>query len=245
MHLAEEVRLGADPLVLDRRQLLGARADRLDHPGGDDDRIGRAGRRLQLVRDHPLPPDRDRERRAARVRDRERRAAELADDSEVGREAVLAEQVREVLAAATGRLVHPDRDDHELARERPPLRNDPRRLGRARERALHVRRAAPVDRRAVDARRLVRDRHRVEVAVEDDGRPRLAAAQPADHDRRRREPLVEQLDLQPELLEPPRVEPRHLGGVAGRAFDLDELQGQVAQAVRVDAHMVIMTFPRA
>ena len=91
----------------------------------------------------------------------------------------------------------------------------------------------------------MRDRHRVEVAVEDDGRAGLAAAQPPDHDRRRREALVEQLDLQPELLEPPRVEPRDLGGVAGRALDLDELQGQVAQAVGVDGHMVIMTFPRA
>ena len=245
MHLAEEVRLRPDPLVLDRGQLLGARADRLDHPGGDEVRVGRAGRRLQLVRDHALAADRDLEGRAARVRDRERRAAELADDAEVGREAVLAEEVREVLAAAARRLVHPDRDDHELARERPSLGQHPRRLGRAGERALHVRRAAAVDRLAVDPRRLVRDRHRVEVAVEDDGRPGLAAAKPPDHDRRRREALVEQLDLHPELLEPPPVEPRDLGRVAGRALDLDELQGQVAQAVRVDAQTVMTTFPRA
>ena len=34
------------------------------------------------------------------VRDRKRRAAELADDAEVGREAALAEEVRQVLAAA-------------------------------------------------------------------------------------------------------------------------------------------------
>ena len=89
------------------------------------------------------------------------------------------------------------------------------------------------------------DRHGVEVAVEDDRRPGLAAAEPADDDRRRREPIVQQLDLHPSLLEPPAVEPRDLGGVAGRALDLDELQGQVAQAVGVDAHTVIMTFPRA
>ena len=91
----------------------------------------------------------------------------------------------------------------------------------------------------------MRDRHGVEVAVQDDGRAGLAAAQPSDDDRRRRKALVEQLDLHPELLEPPPVEPRDLGRVAGRALDLDELQGQVAQAVGVDAHMVIMTFPRA
>ena len=60
--------------------------------------------------------------------------------------------------------------------------------------------------------------------------------QPPDDDRRRREALVEQLDLHPELLEPPPVEPRDLGGVAGRALDLDELQGQVAQAIGFDAH---------
>ena len=179
------------------------------------------------------------------MRDRQRRAAELADHSQVGREAVLAEEVREVFAAPARRLVHPDRDDHELARERPSLRNDPRRLGGTRERTLHVRRATPVDRRAVDARRLVRDRHRVEMAVEDDRRARLAAAQPADHDRRRREALVEHLHIHAELLEPPSVEARDLGGIARRALDLDELQGQVAEAVGVDTHMEIMTFPRA
>ena len=83
------------------------------------------------------------------------------------------------------------------------------------------------------------------MAVQDDGRPGLAAAQPPDDDRRRREALVEQLDLHAVLLQPPPVEARDLGGVAGRALDLDELQGQVAQAIGVDAHMVIMTFPRA
>ena len=80
----------------------------------------------------------------------------------------------------------------------------------------------------------MRDRHRVEVAVQDDGRPGLAAAQPPDDDRRRREALVEQLDLHPVLLEPPPVEPRDLGRVARRALDLDELQGQVAEPIGVD-----------
>ena len=226
-------------------QLLGARADRLDHPGGDEDRVGRAGRRLQLVRDNALATDRDREGCAARMRDRKRRAAELADDSEVGREAVLAEQVGEILAASARRLVHPDRDDHELARERSSLGQHPRRLGRAGQRALHVRRAAAVDPVAVESRCLVRDRNRVEVAVEDDGRAGLAAAQPPDHDRRRGEDIVEQLDLQPQLLEPLSVQARDLGRVAGRALDLDELQCQVAQALRVDAQTVTTTFPRA
>ena len=179
------------------------------------------------------------------MRDRKRRAAELADDAEVGREAVLAEQVRQILAAPARRLVQADRDDHELARERPSLRGHPRRLGRTRERALHVRGAAPVDRVAVDARRLVRDRHRVEVAVEDDVGPGSPPRSRPTTIGVAGNSLVEQLDLQPDLLEPPRVEPRDVGGVARRALDLDELQGQVAQAVGVDAHMVIMTFPRA
>ena len=199
----------------------------------------------QLVRDLALAADRDLEGRTARVRDRERRAAELADHSEVGPEPVLAEEVGEVLAAPAGRLVHPDRDDHELARERPSRRDHARSLCGTRERALHVRGAAPVDRFAVDARRLVRNRNRVEMAVEDDRRAGPVALQPPEDDWRRREALVEELDLQPDFLEPPPVEPRDLGRVAGRALDLDELQGQVAQAIGVDAHMVIMTFPRA
>ena len=49
----------------------------------------------------------------------------------------------------------------------------------------------------------MRDRHRVEVAVEDDARARLAAAQPADHDRRGRKDLVEHLHLHPDLRESP------------------------------------------
>ena len=74
----------------------------------------------------------------------------------------------------------------------------------------------------------MRDRHRVEVPVEHDARPGLAAPQPTDHDRRRGEHLVEDLDLHPDLLEPLRVPARDLGRVAGRALDLDELEGEVA-----------------
>jgi hypothetical protein len=237
VHLAEEVRLGADPLVLGRGQLLGARTDSLGCPGRDEDRVGRAGGRLQLVRDHAWAADRDFEGGAAGVRDRERRAAELADDAEVGRESELLEQVREVLAAAARRFVQPDRDDHELAGERAPLGENPRRFGRAGEGALHVGGAAPVECLALETWPLVRDRHRVQVAVEDDGRAGLAAAKPADHDRRRREALVEQLDVQSILLEPLSVHARDLRGVASRALDLDQLQSQVAQALRVDVHV--------
>ena len=205
-------------------------------PGGDEVRVRRAGGRLQLVGDHPLAADRDLERRAADVGDRQGRATELADDGVVRREAAVGQKPVQVLAAPERRLVQTGRDDHELAGERPPFGNEPRRLGSAGERPLHVRRAAPVDDVAFDARRLVRDRHRVEVAVEDDGGAGLAAAEPGDHDRRRGEALVEQLDVQPVLLEAPAVEARHLGGVAGRALDRDQLQGQVAQAISVDAH---------
>ena len=116
----------------------------------------------------------------------------------------------------------------------PDCLQDARRLGRAGERALHVGAAAAVDRAVLDPGGLVRDRHRVEMAVEDDARPRLAAAQAADHDRRRREHLVEHLDLHPDLLEPLRVPARDLGRVAGRALDLDELEGEIAEAVGVD-----------
>ncbi len=58
-------------------------------------------------------------------------AAELADHAEVGREAVLAEEVRQVLAAPEGRLVQPDGDDHELAGERAALRGLPRAVSAA------------------------------------------------------------------------------------------------------------------
>ena len=235
MHLADEVRLGADPLVCRRGQLLGARADRLDHPGGDEGRVGRPGGRLQLVRDHPGPADRDLEGRAARVRDRERRPAELADDAEVGGEAVLLEQPAQVLAAAARRLVQPDRDDHELAGERRlTLGDDPHRLRGACERALHVRRAAADDRLAVEPGRLVRDRDGVEVAVENDRRPGAVAAQPPDHDRRLRKRLDEQLDLHPALARAAArrgVRPRRCRRSGSRP---DELQGQVAQPIGLD-----------
>ena len=139
--------------------------------------------------DLAVAADRDVEGRAADVRDRQRRRAELADDAEVGRIAVLAEEVREVLPAAERRLVQADRDDHNLAGEGAQPAHG---LGEARERALHVRTAAAVDPAVLDPRRLVRDRHRVEMAVEDDGRPGPVLAQPSDHDRRPRETLVEQ-----------------------------------------------------
>ena len=102
VHLPEEVRLRADPLVLDRRQLLVAGADRLDHPGGDEIWIWRAGRGHQLVGDGAVAADRDLERRATDVRNRKGRGAELADDAHVRREAVLAEEVRQVLTAPKG-----------------------------------------------------------------------------------------------------------------------------------------------
>ena len=76
------------------------------------------------------------------------------------------------------------------------------------------------------------------MAVEDDRRPGLAAAEPADHDRRRRERLVEHLDLQPDLARHARVAVARLGGVAGRALDLDELEGQVAEPVGVDGSII-------
>ena len=69
MHLAEEVRLGADPRVLERGELVAARGDGLDHPRRRDERMRRAGRRLQLVRRHPGPRDRDLDGRLAHVRD--------------------------------------------------------------------------------------------------------------------------------------------------------------------------------
>ena len=188
----------------------------------------RPGRGLQLVRDEAGAGDRDLDRRLAHVRRQEGVAAQLADDGEVGAEAVLAEQPREILAAAARRLVHADRDDHELAGKRARLLQDAGRLGRAGERSLHVGAAAAVDRAVLDAGGLVRDRHRVEMPVEHDARPGLAAAQAADHDRRRGEDLVENLDLHPDLLEPLREPARDLGRVAGRALDLDELEGEVA-----------------
>ena len=87
----------------------------------------------------------------------------------------------------------------------------------------------------------MRNRNRVEMAVEDDRRAGPVALQPPEDDWRRREALVEELDLQSDFLEPSPVEPRDLGSVAGRALDLDELQGQVAQAIGFDTHKLIMT----
>ncbi len=234
VHLAEEVRLGADQGVLDRRQLGVSGGDRADHLAGGDDRVRRAGGGLQLVRGRAGTGDRDLHRRAAEVGRDEGVAAELADDHGVGREPVLLEQPREVLAPPARRLVQPRREDDELARERPRRLHDARRLGRAGEGALHVGAAATVDQAVLHAGRCVRDRHRVEVAVENDARPRLAAAQPADHDRGGREDLVEHLHVHPDLLEALRVAAGDLGRVAGRALDRDELEGEVAKAVGVD-----------
>ena len=245
MQLAEEVRLGADPFVLDLRQLVVSRCDRLDHLARGEERMRRARRRLQLVRRHARARDLDLDRGLAHVRGDERVAGELADDGVVGAEAPLPQQPRQVLAAAEGRFVQSDRDDRELARERPTFSDHGRRLGCAGERALHVGRAASVDGVAVEPRRPVRDRHRVEVAVQDDRRPRPVAAQPGDDDRGGGKDLVENLHLHTELFEPARVEPRHVGRVARRALALDELQRQAAQPISVDAHTEIMTFPRA
>ena len=99
--------------------------------------------------------------------------------------------------------------EHELAGERAPDSATTRTAsGAAATAPFMSARAAAADALVLDPRRLVRDRHRVEVAVQDDRRPRLAAPQAADHDRRRREDVVEHLDVHPDLLEPARVEPR-------------------------------------
>src|SRR5579883_918705 len=87
--LAEEVRLGADPRVLDRGELVSPPADRLDHPGCGMERMRRPRRYLQLVGRHPRPRDRDLGRRLAHVRDHDgARRRQLAHDRVVGPEAL-------------------------------------------------------------------------------------------------------------------------------------------------------------
>ena len=131
MHLADEVRLGADPRVLGRGQLLVARADRLDDPRGGEQRVRRARRRLQLVRRHPGPRDRDLDRRLAHVRDATSWPLTARRRRPCRRVKPLVEQVREVLAAPARRLVQADRDDHELALERLLAAKHAHRLARA------------------------------------------------------------------------------------------------------------------
>ncbi len=144
------------------------------------------------------------------------------------------EQPAEILAAPAGRLVQADRDDHELARERPALAQHARGLGRAGAGALHVGRAAPVDQLTVDVGGIVRNRDDVQVPVEDDSRPGPVAAEAADHDRGLRKDGVEHLDVHADLLQPLRVEAGDLGSVSGGALDLDQLEGQVPQPAGID-----------
>ena len=186
VHLAEEVGLGADERVLDRRELGVAGGEGLDHASGGGNRMRRPGVGLQLVRREPGPGDRDLHRREPHVGGDERVAAELAHDDGVGVEAVLAEQPDEILPAAAGRLVQAGREDDELARERARPGHDAGRLGRAGG-APSCRRFPGRRRRRPRRAGLVRDQDRLEMPVEDDGRPRPAAAEASDHDRRRRE----------------------------------------------------------
>ena len=122
VHLADEVRLGADPRVLDRGQLVAPRGTSPRRPsprrrsgcgvsgGVCSSCVGMPGRVIVDLRG-----------RLAHVRDAEVVARHLADDGVVGGEAGLGQQVREVLAAPARRLVQADQHEHELALERAGL----------------------------------------------------------------------------------------------------------------------------